>query len=84
MLPHLKSIQTFENVDTYLKQEPKNLFSDNASKGGSHESTVEWCFCQASSEEVDVVDVSVSPPQSLDHRWRDLAAEPVKVIGPGV
>ena len=27
--------------------------------------------------------MSVGPPQSLDHRGRDLAAEPLKVVSPG-
>ena len=48
------SIQTFENVDTYLKQEPKNLFSDNASKGGSQQSTRQGCLKETSNEKVHI------------------------------
>ena len=44
---------------------------------------MQWSFCQAPCEEVDVVDVSVGPPQSLDHGGRDLAAEPLEVVSPG-
>ena len=59
------------------------LNANDACKGGSHQSTVQGGFRQAPCEEVDVVDVSVSPPQSLDHGGRDLAAEPLKVVSPG-
>ena len=48
------SIQTFENVDTYLKQEPKNLFSDNASKGGSQQSTRQDCLKETSDKKVHI------------------------------
>ena len=44
---------------------------------------MQWSFCQAPCEEVNVVDVSVGPPQSLDHRGSNLAAEPLKVVSPG-
>ena len=45
----------FENVDTYLKRELKNLFSDNASKGGSQQSTRQGCLKEASNKKVHIV-----------------------------
>lgn len=35
------------------------------------------------SEQVDIVDMCVGPPKPLDDRWRNLAAEPIKVVCPG-
>ena len=50
----MKSIETFENVDTSLKQEPLNLFSDNASKGGSQQSTRQGSLKETSNKKVHI------------------------------
>ena len=44
----------YSNVDTYLKKEPKNLFSDNARKGWSQQSTRQGCLKEASDEKVHI------------------------------
>ena len=37
-----------------MKQEPKNLFSDNASKGGSQQSSRQGCLKETSNEKVHI------------------------------
>ena len=44
----------FENVNTYLKRELKNLFSDNASKGGSQQSTRQGRLKETSNKKVHI------------------------------
>ena len=44
----------FENVNTYLKRGLKNLFSDNASKGGSQQSTRQGCLKETSNKKVHI------------------------------
>ena len=41
-------------MDTYFEQELKNLFSDNASKGGSQQSTRQGCLKETSNKKVHI------------------------------
>ena len=59
------------------------LDADDAGEGRSDQAAVQGSLGQAACEEVDVVDVGVRPPQSLDDGRSDLPAEAVEVVCPG-